>query len=253
MAVSANTLFHFTDKTKLLKILDSSYFFAKYSKEYFKKVIPDDSPFEISHIPMVSFCDLRLTQLSNPTISIHTKDFGEYGLGFYKTWGIQNKVSPVVYIHSNSRATQVLELLRRNLNNINKEEREKFKLDSLSELIKFLKPYDGHYQKGNWKKKLRRYYDEREWRFIPDENHFPVIPHNKEKKNEIKNQVNKLNNELENVPLHFEPKQIKYIIIKNDDDKSEVAMKIKSKRFEQEIETNLITKIVTLKQLEEDY
>ncbi|HTA82155.1 MAG TPA: abortive infection system antitoxin AbiGi family protein [Bacteroidia bacterium] len=252
MSVSANTLFHFTRQENLLKIIDGQHFYPNYSKEHFINVIPDDSIYEISYIPMISFCDLKLTQLSNPNISLHTKDFGEYGLGFQKKWGVDNKVSPVVYVHKNSRASQIVNKLITTIRKIGKDQVDKLELSSISELIKFLKPYDGHYQKGIWKKKVRRYYDEREWRFIPDENKYPVMPLKKSK--EFKERIEELNDELKKTPLKFTHADIKYIIVKEDSDKNKVAEIIrKSNKGDDSVVTDLITRIITLKQLEEDY
>jgi len=252
MSVSANTLFHFTKKENLLSILEEFHFLPNYSQERLRNVIPADSIFEISYIPLISFCDLRLTQLSNPTISIHTKDFGEFGIGFEKNWGIKNKVSPAVYVHSNSRASSIIDALIKNIRILKNKKVIDKEFDTISELIKFLKPYDGHYQRGKWKKKLRRYYDEREWRFIPDEDKFPVVP--EDEKGEFQLEIQNLNLELKKHPLKFEPADIKYLIVKGDGDKDDVAEIINNKtNYNKSIKTDIITKMITLKQIEDDY
>lgn len=251
MAVSANTLFHFTSLDTLAKIVKSRGFWPRYSKENFKKILPEYSAYEISYIPMVSFCDLRLTQLSNPNISIHTTDFGMYGIGFYKNWGIRNGISPVVYVNSNSITSSLIGSLVGQLRQEKKAgvpDSKKTVKESIPELIKFLKPYDGHYQKGNWKKKIRRYYDEREWRFVPKDR-FPVIPETRFNSQE----VGQLNNELRKNLLSFSPNDIKFIILKSEDDKVKIAKAIRHSGYTQKDETDLITKIITFKELDDDY
>ncbi|WP_425509081.1 abortive infection system antitoxin AbiGi family protein [Xanthomonas euroxanthea] len=45
--------------------------------------------------PMVSFCDLRLSELRS-----HMTNYGCYGLGMKKEWAARNGVNPVYYISS---------------------------------------------------------------------------------------------------------------------------------------------------------
>lgn len=89
MPVSANTLFHFTRLSSLKKILKSGGFWPQYSLEHFDRVLPKKSNYLTTYIPMVCFCDLKLTQLSDDNISQHTSDFGDYGLGFKKKMGFK--------------------------------------------------------------------------------------------------------------------------------------------------------------------
>lgn len=106
MAVSANTLFHFTGIESLKKIILSQGFYCQYSDEYFEGILPETNPLWSAYIPMISFCDLTIAQLSNN--SNHTENFGKYGIGLTKEWGINNRVSPVIYVHENSRPTSQL-------------------------------------------------------------------------------------------------------------------------------------------------
>lgn len=248
MAVSADTLFHFTSKTALLGILETQGIWPTYSKERFDKILLDDSPFVISNIPMISFCDLRLTQLSNPSISLHSRDFGKFGLGFKKTWGTRNQISPVVYVHNSSLTSGLINTILKKARTSKEELNEELK-QSLSELIKFVKPYDGHYQRGNWKRKIRRYYDEREWRFIPNARKFIVYPEALFQ-NGLKEELNK---ELKKRPLKFNSDDIKFIVIERDSDKDDVAMTIDRMRLTKSSKTDLITKIISFEEIDSDY
>ena len=175
MSVSANTLFHFTQFDTLKSIIKTSGFWAKYSLENFYTSIPKSSDYNCTYIPMVCFCDLKLTQLSNTSISKHTKYFGGYGIGFNKTWGIKNNISPVSYIHNNSIAFSTISGIISQINTDNNDYSEQLIIE-LGEVVKFLKPYQGYHQKGKKKSGLITYYDEREWRYIPKSKgikHFP--------------------------------------------------------------------------------
>ena len=76
-SISSNSLFHFTSKDSLLKILESS-FRPSYSREtlYF-----NDSEIRVL-VPMICFCDIPLSQINN-----HIATYGEYGIGMSKEWG----------------------------------------------------------------------------------------------------------------------------------------------------------------------
>ena len=89
--LSANTLFHFTKTHEnILSILENE-FYPNYSLEDWKPLSGKTHPIAI---PMVSFCDIPLSQISN-----HTKHYGNYALGLKKEWGIKNKINPVLYTY----------------------------------------------------------------------------------------------------------------------------------------------------------
>ena len=75
MAISANTLFHFTrDMDTLLSILRSK-FYPRLCLE--QKIVPT-LDLRLA-IPMVCFCDIPLSQISE-----HTEMYGEYAIGIKK-------------------------------------------------------------------------------------------------------------------------------------------------------------------------
>jgi hypothetical protein len=248
MAVSADTLFHFTSKESLMGILDSRSFWPTYSKEHFGGVLPQNHPYVISHIPMISFCDLRLTQLSNPSISLHTGDFGKFGIGFKKAWGTKNKISPVVYVHSKSLTSGIINELIEEFRSIDPDSKENLR-ESFLDLIKFMKPYEGHYQKGNWKKKVRRYYDEREWRFIPASKEFTVFP---KKELNDKSRIT-FNRKMKNAPLRFIVSDIKFIVVEKDIDKVAFASFVEGIDMNKKYRNDLITKIISFEEINNDY
>ena len=92
MGLYPNILFHFTDKDSLFKILEST-FKPSYSKEYIEG-IKTKKEFAV---PMVSFCDLKLSELKD-----HIDKYGNYGIGLNKSWALKNGLNPVMYINKNS-------------------------------------------------------------------------------------------------------------------------------------------------------
>lgn len=93
MPLSSNSIVHFTrDRSKIEGILDDN-FHLKYCHE---TVRLGSAQFDVV-IPMVSFCDIPLSQIKN-----HILSYGEYGIGLTKRWAIKNKHNPVLYIEPES-------------------------------------------------------------------------------------------------------------------------------------------------------
>lgn len=249
MPVSANTLFHFSDFKKVKNILQTGGFWPQYSLEYFNNVLPKTSNYSKAYIPMVCFCDLKLTQLSDTSISSHTKDFGAYGIGFKKTWGIRKGVSPVSYVHSKSITSQTIDVIVSEIN-VHPASEVNNIAPKLGEIVKFLEPYKGNHQKGKRKRKQINYYDEREWRYIPKGGKFKAFPY----MNTTYKDINKLNIELRKKKLYFQPNDIKYLIIANENEKPKLARVINNlPKISKTNKIALISKIVSLKEIHEDF
>lgn len=158
MVISSNALFHFT-KTKedLLDILVNG-FRARYCLENLSELFSteDDERWQVA-FPMICFCDLPLSQLRE-----HVNFYGRYGIGMTKEWGIANGINPVLYLHPRSDlAKAVADRVKSILKNED---------DGLAglyiELLNYIKLYDG-YVRRNGEKHYKRFYDEKEWRWVP--------------------------------------------------------------------------------------
>jgi len=73
-------LFHFTTKAGLFGILENT-FSISYARE---KIIGNRKSAQFA-VPMVSFCDLRLSQLKD-----HMDKYGNFGIGLTKEWANRN-------------------------------------------------------------------------------------------------------------------------------------------------------------------
>lgn len=101
MAISANSIIHYTSTFDILcKILEEG-FKIKYCKEdlHLNKIGDGSSA---AH-PMVSFCDIPLTETSR-----HFESYGHYGVGLSKEWAIDNGINPVLYIEERSSLAKSL-------------------------------------------------------------------------------------------------------------------------------------------------
>lgn len=87
MPLSSNSLIHFTkNKSTLCGILEND-FKIKYCLE----TINAKRHQYIGAVPMVSFCDIPLSEVKD-----HIKKYGAYGIGLSKQWGIKNGLNPVL-------------------------------------------------------------------------------------------------------------------------------------------------------------
>ncbi|MCC6460042.1 MAG: hypothetical protein IT260_06210 [Saprospiraceae bacterium] len=267
--ISSNSLFHFTRELKFLKSILQDGFRPNYCLENFDtfKFISGEDHFEMA-VPMVCFCDIPLSKVKS-----HMNMYGYYGIGLSKAWGIQNGISPLFYISPESATTNSIYLSLLYLLNNPKfgwEESLDKQYDRLLRLIRFTKPYVGpFFRKGKFLKNPVTFYDEREWRFIPDvtgrteRNRVELAKAWLDKATFLKMrhdldeqglpQIVALNQELQlNFPLKFELSAIRYIIIKKESEIPALLQTLKGIFKNDEIAI-IASKILTQKQIFEDF
>lgn len=168
-------LFHFTSRNGLWGILEKT-FSVSYANE---KISGNRKSVELS-IPMVSFCDLKISELKS-----HMEKYGNYGIGLKKDWANRKGLNPVFYVNKTSPFTSnfitAIEQLRRSKDNtkgiISKAMAEGTYMDILN-VYRYMKNYEGELIRSNGKKtKNYRFADEREWRYVPpyDKDSIPFL------------------------------------------------------------------------------
>jgi len=213
-SIYPNTVFHFTDNIECLKsIIQSQYFKASYAKE----VIVGHNTKRTFGIPMVSFCDIRLSNLYE-----HMEKYGYYGIGLRKSWAINNGLNPVSYLNQKcSMFTYFDEQLREmseellDIKPLDEYKIAKSKYRNLLNVMRYMKNYEGELKRKNIYKKNYRYANESEWRYVPDISTNNVIPVKLIKENEPnwKDKANKHLSMSSSSRLGFDIKDIKYILI----------------------------------------
>ena len=93
MAISTNSIIHYTDGLKILELILKEGFKIKYCEEKLKLANGNSNA---AH-PMISFCDIPLSGSKQ-----HFEAYGKYGIGLTKDWAVRNGVNPVLYIDHNS-------------------------------------------------------------------------------------------------------------------------------------------------------
>lgn len=164
---SANELFHFTNKYDSIKSILNDKFKPFFCVEDISYMYEKKSNMIFAY-PMVCFCDIPLGR-----IALHKYNYGDYGVGLTKDWGIKNNFTIVNYSFPESLKSVSFRLLVNYYSEkcigLNHEDSSKFK-NSLNLLLMTSKPYEGKvFYKTNrsWSENKIRFYNEREWRFIP--------------------------------------------------------------------------------------
>ena len=246
--ISSNSLFHFTSSAENLIGILTNNFIPKYSYEN----VPLNAELERGvlncGIPMVCFCDISLSQINN-----HIKTYGSYGIGLKKEWGIKKKLNPLIYVNEKSvLADSFSQLLPHLL-----QGKDVKTMTEFLTMSKYLKPYQGDFKKNGKLTKNVRFYDEREWRFIPDLNSNKAVKQIIDL-SVLNNSVElaQANNKLKEFALDFKPEDIKYIFIKEENEihsMIEALREIKGDKFDGKTLDILTSKILTTKQLDEDF
>lgn len=259
--ISANTLFHFTKCIDNLENILRNNFHPRLCYENFLSIIfnaPVDFTELEKAVPMVCFCDLPLSQVRKHA---DEKNYGPYALGLSKEWAIKNKVNPVLYTYKNSDISRKLNSLLLNLpsqknNTVHYKMSKNDFHNQLLSIFQYIKPYEGISAKT---KEYTRFYDEREWRYIPsftEDLSYPIMLGRGEK-NEA-NAITEINDKIKDINelhLKFEPNDIKYIIVKSEDEILQMVDKviqIKKDAFSESDIKILTTRIISFESISEN-
>lgn len=253
MAISSDTLFHFTNSLEVLyKILEEG-FWPRYCKETGWKG-EGDPLFATS---MVSFCNIPLSQIHQ-----HINYYGHYGIGVSKEWALDSHIRPIYYI-----TREMIPFIQKIIGKVfyKNETDEKSKAEmgkkyfvNYKQILSLMKIWKG----WNWaakgesndRKIIRNYvyYNEREWRYVPPipNSGFIVKVRNANVDLEEWNQKSKT------YCMKIKPKDIKYIIIKSEDERIDVLKNIDNilgKNISAKEISLLKSKILTCDQIEKDF
>lgn len=241
MSISSNSIIHFTNSLENLYGILSNGFRVKYCLEenkFHSKTLR-------AAVPMVSFCELPLSEVKD-----HIKSYGHYGIGLKKEWAIKERLNPVLYIESNS-------MLGENISSafgefIKNGEKKTQAQRQLLDLFRYIKTYERDLQRDGKMIKNYKFYNEREWRYTPDIEKKPMIVSAKL----YQADKDKFNSKVSDIYLLPGINDIKYVILKSEDEISDLIDFLR-KQFKKsstagDLDT-LITRIVTVQQIKTDF
>lgn len=192
--------------------------------------------------PMVCFCDIPLSWISE-----HTKFYGQFGIGVTPQWiKSHNDITPVQYISITSTEFNSINKLLTKLKNGNVIESEIHKL-------LLAKKVSGSAINKKGKLSNKKFYYEREWRFIPSALRLNELIIPVEKHEQI--DLEELSKNTKALCLKLNMTDIRYLIIPDDSYRSNLIKTIRE-IFQEEPQEKidiLISRIITLKQIKEDF
>lgn len=259
--LSSASLFHFTRTFEALRSILREGFRPHYSRE-------DLAMFGLPQclgVPMVSFCDIPLSKTEK-----HSRVYGCYALGLNKEWGKARNISPIHYIYPDSICAKVIVEIYRSLRDKNiLHECECLTFNPQTAIFFYAKPYDGDLMKTGKHGELVKseknltFYDEREWRYVPFADktlQSPLIPpevqpmlSDAEYAN-LETYAAKTKTLQKNYTLKFHANDIKYIIVRAEEEISQIVDDIyETLQCSEDDKNRLITRIITMEQIQEDF
>ena len=214
---------------------------------YCKETVQLDSDSYEMRVPMVSFCDIPLSEIKD-----HIEKYGCYGIGLTKAWAVRNGLNPVLYVEPSS-------MLARSYNSafatlvVNVEDDNFTQVQqSFTDVLRYIKNYQGPLSRKGKLIDEYRFSDEREWRYVPapSEQCEMLMTDEQYLREHTAAQLS-----LEPLRLHFEPNDIKYIIIQSDSEISEFVHLLrhaKGKKYAYDDVERLMTRILTTEQIKGD-
>lgn len=249
MALYPDILFHFTNKTSLYAILSSTF-----KVSYARERIFGGTILKEFAVPMVSFSDLRLSELKD---NIGT--YGKFGIGLTKDWAIRNGLNPVMYASQNSLFTENFIQATEDLFNIVSQSgdttgRYETAYNNTLNTLRYIKNYQGDLIRPG-KKTINAYVfaNEREWRYVPPitESILAFVPIDQIKTSKQKSQFNQ---KVKHIRLNFQPDDIKYLIVEKDEDINDLIthLRLVKGRFSFNTVERLTSRVLTYEQIEKD-
>lgn len=215
--ISSSALFHITGKIDHIKSILAEGFFPHYCPEYTLDGADRKAGRTGHHpmyaIPMVCLCDLPLSLIKK-----HLKEYGMYGIGLDKTWGVKNGVAPVIYTHNRAKTRPSVSRL---VTRAPASDGGQTSMD-MSYLAAYSKPFEGPAWRNGRREKEVRFYDEREWRYVPADpgaaplflpwNDYDNVPNRRKLERRLKKQNT----------LHVPPDDVMYLILPPEKDEQNV-------------------------------
>lgn len=255
VTISSNTLFHFTSKLEHLVSILTDEFRPRFCLETLTSLYADTgklSRVDIA-VPMVCFCDLPLSQTGT-----HLSIYGNYGIGLSKDWGKRSGLTPVLYTYPESLLAQSFQSIVDRVNQVRVDENDQPEiLDDIYDLSCFVKPYEGDFWRRGDVLRNVRFYDEREWRYVPKLSHQDPFRFGMDKEQFLDPELLRTANAEIGArdQLSFVPSDIRYIIVSRQDEilpMMEELERIKRKYSWEDVRL-LMSRVISAEQIREDF
>jgi len=247
MAISTETIIHYTNKFENLTSIIHEGFRIKYCAE---EIELGNGTSKSAH-PMLSFCDIPLSSSTE-----HFQKYGNYGIGLSKKWAKRNGINPVIYIEKDSLIAETLLRFIKERRKLKESNLTMTQRNDVLRIRSYMKNYTGNVRRRNGDIiENYKYFDECEWRLIPKKEQINSAKFSIHLKDYNKDR-DFYNNKLKDCRITFDLSDISYIIV-NDEHEVKKMIHFLTEHFPVEFENRelsyLFTKICTTKQIAEDY
>jgi hypothetical protein len=243
MSLSSNELFHFTKFEYLKGIINAKAFFPRYCLEFTFLSNQFERKASLLPVAMTCFCDIPY-ELSHH----HRERYGNHAIIMSENWKIRRKLNPVMYIQPESSVAMLLAdftntavgftpLITDENNDIAVAKSLGSVTRKLTRLQYFIKQFENkeeviiEYAGKQRKFEKRRFYDEREWRYVPHPDDFFFLPLEIHEFDD-KDKLGAANKRLKQYPLTFEYGDINYLIVENESERQAIIQLIGDNKIE---------------------
>jgi hypothetical protein len=243
-------LFHFTSGSGLRGILKEG-FRPSYARE---KIVGQSGERNFA-VPIVSFCDLRLSELP-----FHMRKYKRFGIGLTKLWAQKKALNPVAYANKDSEFTNaLLRGLDGYLNHIQKiVDFEKLMKASESymdilNVLRYIKNYEGELTRRSRNARIYRFADEREWRYVLPRETKNILSFIPNEHIETDDKKDFFNAQIASHLLNYSAADVKYIIVPSDKNILPMRQYIKGlTKYHADEKEHFLSRILTAKQIQTD-
>lgn len=229
--LSSTTLFNFTDSySHLVSNLENGF----YCGELYEK-LPLKPKAAGYRVAMVCFCDIPLGQIKE-----HLGWYGNFAIGIRREYARTHGINPVWYMHTDNIVLKKM-----------CSTRDKSVLNE-SPILPYIKRFLGRQKDVFGRNRMKKFYDEREWRYIPQDENFKteLILKGTHDENE---KIVETTKKVTYMPLKLNT--IEYIIVENEENKKELYKVLKnlSKKDKSVSYEGLVSSILTCSQIRKDF
>lgn len=136
-----------------------------------------------------------------------------------KSWGKQNGIAPILYAYPGSLITgRLATLMDHVLKTVQDDSHRSDVWERFLDFASFVKPYEGNLWRQSGPVNNVRFYDEREWRFVPTMSNQDrkVLAKDQFLDDETRHHANR--KLAESFRIGFEPNNIKYLIVRLEEE-----------------------------------
>lgn len=261
--LSANVLFHFMSELRFLcRAIEMKALFPRYCREnitYLDLKLDEHRITEVAY-PEKCFCDIPVHKVLE-----HTSNYGEYGIGLPKDWGIKQGIQPIQYVNPKSHLIRDFRKAFEKRTTISEGNYDaQYISNYLVSYMLYIKPLTGKNLNRKTKVLENVYFpDECEWRYVPDltEKEMPTILLDNDicKKDEKQKLIIDMYNEalekLSDTWLAFDYADIKYFTVNTYEERDMLIEFIYNmdNGVDKAEKLKLISKIIVLNDAKEDF